>query len=84
MNKNHEKIIEQLLFAIKENLMQRESSYIIFDSANDIFSENYRLVGIDINGAIVVVEKEEDEDEIINMPIDYLLENKFHLEKVLN
>ena len=48
------------------------------------FTENYRLVGLDINGAIVVVEKEEDEDEIINMTIDYLLENKFHLEKTLN
>lgn len=84
MNKNHENIIEQLLFAVKESLMQRENSYIIFYSANDIFSENYRLVGVDINGAIVVVEKEEDEDEIINMPIDYLLENPFHLEKVLN
>ncbi|EPP7234649.1 hypothetical protein ACTOJ1_001608 [Shigella flexneri] len=84
MNKNHEKIIEQLLSAVKESIMQRENSYIIFDSANDIFTENYRLVGLDINGAIVVVEKEEDEDEIINMTIDYLLENKFHLEKTLN
>ena len=37
MNKNHEKIIEQLLSAVKESIMQRENSYIIFDSANDIF-----------------------------------------------
>lgn len=83
MKNNYEKIVDDLLFSVKENIMQREISYIVFENSKEVFNENYRLVGIDINGAIVIVEKEEDEDEIINMPIDYLLENKFHIEKMI-
>ncbi len=79
---NNEKIVDQFLEAVKESIMGRSFSYIVFEDKEmfHLYDETYRVVGLDINGVIVSVEQEEDsEDEVRVISIDELQENKYRL-----
>lgn len=81
MNSNRENLVDLLLAAIKNVVMERETAYIVFDKAQEIYKENYRLLGMDISGVITMIEREEEEDELSYLTIDYLLENDFKIQK---
>jgi len=79
---SNEKIVNQFLDVVKESIMGRSVSYIVFED-KDMFhlhNESYRVVGLDMNGVIVLVEQEEDyEDEARVLSIEDLEENKYRI-----
>ena len=81
MNNNRSSIVDLLLETVKDVVLEKITAYIVFANAQEIYKENYRLLGIDINGAITIIEREEEEDEISYLSLDYLIENKFTIQK---
>lgn len=79
---SNEKIVSEFLDVVKESIMGRSVSYIVFADKDmfHLYNESYRIVGLDMNGVIVLVEQEEDsEDEVRVISIDELEENKYRI-----
>lgn len=79
---SNEKIVSEFLDVVKESIMGRSVSYIVFEDKDmfHLYNESYRIVGLDMNGVIVLVEQEEDsEDEVRVISIDELEENKYRI-----